>query len=56
MAMTADALDAPILRQAAPAGDRQPPAIEPLSVLEDERITASLLAGLDGALANAGVS
>ena len=29
---------------------------EPLSVLEDERITASLLAGLDGALANAGVS
>jgi Fe-S cluster assembly protein SufD len=29
---------------------------EPLSVLEDERITTPLLAGLDGALANAGVS
>ena len=29
---------------------------EPLSLLTDERITAPLLAGLDGALANAGVS
>ena len=29
---------------------------EPLSLLSDERITAPLLAGLDGALANAGVS